>query len=338
MKNSPIKFVIELLVPVALIIAYFLIADPYKIIWHYDVFFPEVGSSKVGLDHDYVSVCTYDNYNDSLHYDSFILGNSRSRYYLVEDWKKYIGDSSVCYHMDASNETLEGVWLKLKYVSQRSRIKNCLLILDPYILAEAHVNKSSLIFFPAPQTTPEKDWFQFWASGFKSFVNPKFLASYTYLLLFGKESSLAKKDGVFDLTTRHYDYRWNETTWPEKEMAISNGTYYQGKIMDYFSKRYSIIEEEDSTIYGEQALLLDRIHSLLVKSDASFRIIISPTYDKRKFNRDDYERLCQIFGNCNVFDFSGDNWITDDYHNFYDISHYRPTIADTLMSIAYNKQ
>ena len=177
MKNSPLKFVLELFTPVVIIVCYYIIADPFALIWHYDVFFPEDGGSKTGRDYDYVSVCTFDNYNDSLLYNSFLFGNSKSRYYKVENWKKHLDSTAVCYHMDASNETLEGVWLKVKYVSQKAQIKNCLLILDTLILSDVKVNKSSYTFYPAPQTTPEKDRLDFWITGFP-------LASYFIGLIF----------------------------------------------------------------------------------------------------------------------------------------------------------
>lgn len=335
MKNRPLKFVLELFVPVVLVIVYYIIADPYKIIWHYDTFFPEEGSSIVGLDHDYVSVATFDNYNDSLNYNSFIFGNSRSRYYQVEDWKKYLDSNAVCYHMDASNETLEGIYLKMKYVSERAPIDNCLLILDTYILAETKTSREKLIFFPAPQTTPENDYIRFLFTGFKSFVSPKFFFSYTKFLLLGQVSREAAKDGVFDVTIRHYDYRWNETTWPEKEKAIANDSYYQGKVMDYFKERPVSVCYAQQCIFEEQEKLLKEIFAVLYSSKANYKIIISPGYDQSKLNKEDSQMLCSVFGVDNVFDFSGKNDLTEEYQNFYDISHYRPNIAAAILDSVY---
>ena len=335
MNNRPLKFVLELFIPVVLVILYYLIADPYKIIWHYDTFFPEEGSSIVGLDHDYVSVATFDNYNDSLHYNSFIFGNSRSRYYQVEDWKKHLDSNAVCYHMDASNETLEGIFLKLKYVSERAPIDNCLLVLDNFILPETKTSRDKLIFFPSPQTTPEKDYLVFLVSGFKSFVSPQFFYSYTKMLIFGQVSKKAVEEGVFDVAVRHYDYRWNETTWPEKERAIANDSYYQGKIMDYFKERPDTLTYATQCIYEEQRELINRIASILKTSKSNYKVIISPGYDQLKLNRKDYYVLCLVFGEDNVLDFSGKNDITDDYHSFYDISHYRPHIAAAILNSVY---
>lgn len=335
MKNRPLKFVLELFIPVVIVIIYYIIADPYKIIWHYDAFFPEEGSSIVGLDHDYVSVANFDNHNDTYHYNSFIFGNSRSRYYLVEDWKKHLDSAAVCYHMDASNETLEGIYLKLKYVSERAPINNCLLVLDNYILSETKTSRDKLIFFPAPQTTPEKDYLKFLVTGFKSFVSPKFFYSYTKMFLFGQVSKEAAAEGVFDVAVRHYDYRWNETTWPEKEKAISNDSYYQGNVMNYFKERPDTVTYAQQCILGEQEKLLKNIATILLSSGTNYKVIISPGYDQLKLSKDDYVILCSIFGEDNVYDFSGKNEFTEDYHHFYDISHYRPFIAAIILRFVY---
>lgn len=337
MKDRPLKFVLELFIPVILLVLYYIIADPYKIIWHYDAFFPEVGTSYVGLDHDYVSVATFDNYNDSLHYNSFIFGNSRSRYYQVEDWKKHLDSTAVCYHMDASNETLEGIYLKMKYVSERAPIENCLLVLDTYILPETKTRRDNLIFFPAPQTTPERDNLKFWIIGFKSFLSPKFLYSYTKLLLLGQVSKEAAEEGVFDVAVRHYDYRWNETTWPEKEKAIANGSYYQGKVLDFFKERPDTVTYAPQCVFGEQELLLKSIADILKTTHADYKVIISPGYDQLKLCKNDYYVLCNIFEAERINDYSGKNTFTEDYHNYYDISHYRPFVASEILNSLYKE-
>lgn len=335
MNNRPLKFVLELFIPVVIVILYYIIADPYKIIWHYDTFFPEEGSSIVGLDHDYVSVANFDNHNDTYHYNSFIFGNSRSRYYQVEDWKKHLESNAVCYHMDASNETLEGIYLKLKYVSERAEIDNCLLVLDTYILPETKTSRDKLIFFPAPQTTPEHDYLKFLVTGFKSFVSPKFFYSYTKMLLLGQVSKEAAEEGVFDVAVRHYDYRWNETTWPEKEEAIADGSYYQGKVMNYFGERPITQTYANQCIFEEQEKMLKEIAAILLSSNANYKIIISPGYNQLNLSREDYILLCSIYGEDRVYDFSGKNELTEDFHNFYDISHYRPFVADYIMESVY---
>ncbi|MFR4039483.1 MAG: hypothetical protein ACLTZT_18410 [Butyricimonas faecalis] len=42
------------------------------------------------LNEDYIGWKTYKNYRDSLHFDSFILGNSCTMAFLTSDWEKYL--------------------------------------------------------------------------------------------------------------------------------------------------------------------------------------------------------------------------------------------------------
>jgi len=57
---------------------------------------------------------------------------------------------------------------------------------------------------------------------------------------------------------------------------------------------------------------------------------------KQKLSVDDVEKLQNVFGRNNVYDFSGHNLFTKDYNNYYETSHYRPSVAADILSIIYN--
>jgi len=50
------------------------------------------------------------------------------------------------------------------------------------------------------------------------------------------------------------------------------------------------------------------------------------------------ELLEQIFGRENLFNFSGKNKLTESISNFYESSHYRPHVANEIMSIVYQEK
>ena len=54
-----------------------------------------------------------------------------------------------------------------------------------------------------------------------------------------------------------------------------------------------------------------------------------------KLNESDLIYLKDTFGEDNVFDFSGINEFTNDYRNYYEISHYRPHVARKILEIVY---
>ncbi len=69
--------------PVLAILAVYFVKDPFKVLYHYDSYFPQDGISYVVLNKDYVSTETFVNNYPTHHYDSYIFGNSRSMYYYV---------------------------------------------------------------------------------------------------------------------------------------------------------------------------------------------------------------------------------------------------------------
>lgn len=45
-----------------------------------------------------------------------------------------------------------------------------------------------------------------------------------------------------------------------------------------------------------------------------------------------------LFGENNIYDFPGVNSITEDYHNYYEDSHYRPCVARFILQTIYQKE
>ena len=72
--------------------------DPFRVVWHHEVFYDPDDSVWVNLNADYVATCTYDRRYAEEHYDAFIFGNSRSRYYPVADWRQHLPEGRHPYH------------------------------------------------------------------------------------------------------------------------------------------------------------------------------------------------------------------------------------------------
>ncbi|MFR7878069.1 MAG: hypothetical protein ACLU4J_17710 [Butyricimonas paravirosa] len=63
--------------------------DPFKVLREYKKY----DNDPIFLNEDYIGWKTYKNYRDSLHFDSFILGNSCTMAFLTSDWEKYLNGS-----------------------------------------------------------------------------------------------------------------------------------------------------------------------------------------------------------------------------------------------------
>src|SRR5678816_949928 len=102
-----VKFVVIIAIPSLLLLIPYLLYDPFKVLYQYDSFYEKGQQKEADVNAEYVAVETFLHNYQSLQYNSFIFGNSRSRFFEVADWSQYIG-SDRCFHFDASNETLYG--------------------------------------------------------------------------------------------------------------------------------------------------------------------------------------------------------------------------------------
>ena len=82
--------------------------------------------------------------------------------------------------------------------------------------------------------------------------------------------------------------------------------------------------------------MFKEIKNILERNKTNYKIVLSPVYDQIKFSRQDKKILKTIFG-AHLYDFTGANFITNDIINWYETSHYRPNIADTILNIIYTR-
>ena len=85
-----------------------------------------------------------------------------------------------------------------------------------------------------------------------------------------------------------------------------------------FPERDGTATIAEPAIFHRQRMVLDEIMEVLRRHGTSIRVLISPDYNQKKLHPDDREILQGIFGKENVYDFSGINEFTEDYHNYYD--------------------
>ena len=134
------RFVLKtlwMLSPLFPIAALYFVFDPFCVVREHEVFYNPADSVWVNLNADYVATCTYDRMYPSKHYDAVIFGNSRSRYYRVEDWKKHLPNGCSPYHFDAHNESLYALMRKVQYIESKGhKLKHALLVIDRFVLEQ----------------------------------------------------------------------------------------------------------------------------------------------------------------------------------------------------------
>jgi hypothetical protein len=314
--------------------------DPFKVVRHYDCYHESGKPMYVCPNKDVISTENWVNHYPEYQYDSYIFGNSRSIYYPVDTWKNYVHrEASKCYHFDAWGETLFGLSKKISFIDSRKvRIANALLVIDNALLNGA-VNSEGHIFQKDPKTSGQSP-LAFQIDCLKDFFDYNFLKAYFDFKLTGEVKEYMKRDFILDDRPFYYNYVSNEFRQDYSEELIRNDpqAYYAARAASFFPRDTTKQIISKAMIGKPQMELLDTIAAIFRRDQTQYRIVISPLYNQEKLNPADLRYLQQLFGEKYVFDFSGINAITNDEHNYYESSHYRPHVAKALMKIIYNDQ
>lgn len=314
--------------PVIVLLLAYMIDDPFRMYWPgEDLYDPD--ARKQCVNDAYRGIRWMNQYNDAMHYNSFIIGSSRSDFYYVDDWKQYIGENAGCFHFDQSGDNLLGGLQRVRYLYNRiNRIDNMLLIMDIEYLADMTPRKGHLFRQPW-QVTKEWDFFAYNWECIRAFYTKEYQRKFW---------GIDKEEKILPY---YYIPEYNELHKNEVEELLDTNpeAYYatlEGPYQLY--ERHYTDSVADPVIESKQRAALEELHSLLINGKTDYRIVISPLYNQIKLNPQDYKILVDIFGEGRVFDFSGVNEFTEDTTNYYEISHYRPRVCQQIMRIIYQNQ
>ena len=307
--------------------------DPFKVIGHYDNYYvPGDGGS---VNRNFVSTMNYLNKKDTYHYDSFIFGNSRSLFYRIEDWKKHLAPESSCYHFSESSGSINGLYYKLKLIDERGgSINNALLVVDHGLLRR--MEQDGVAYIMPPALTGNRNWLRFHGEHFMQWLNPRFLVCWAEFQATGKYKSYMTDFVVKGVNYKYYDPVTNEEPRGYQDSLLKAGTYYTKGVINGFKGKQTPSTSRKMIDKEEKLEKLMEMRKIFDKHHTNYKFIISPLYDQVKVNPEDYQTLCDIFGKEHIYDYSGVNAWTSDYHNYYEWSHYLPSIAAEVMDDAYS--
>lgn len=322
MKKLFLKSLV-LLFPFLVFTSYFFIADPMKII--HNITDP---TSKGVLMNDRLFLARYLE-NTNTQYNAFIFGSSRSKAFKTYHWKQFLNQNSKPFHMGVNDETLYGLERKLNFLdSMGFKISHALITLDHRLLSltkdhEAH------IFREYPSMTEETSA-SFYQRFYIAFLNPSFLKSYFSYLKTGhiKSESNFLWDPGFT-----YHHKTGDIDYTRMENAIKKDSilFYKTNRKDFYERTP---HESEQLIGKDSKVIWEKIHKILKKHHTEVKIIITPNYDQITINPDDLKYLKTMFSN-KVSNYSGKNGITDEIGNYYEHKHFKPFIANGILTLSY---
>jgi len=333
MKKVILKFLL-FTAPLIILISFFLIFDPFRIIYKYRDYSE---NHYVPLNTDFVSSEVYLKNRDKYKYDSFIFGSSRTIAYKTNSWKHFLPNSANPFVFNASCESIFGIYTKIVYLDKiGTDINNCLILICPDCTFDYESDSQGHLFIKHP-TIAGTSWFNFYKVFIKDYFDFGFLENYFHFLITRKY--IPEMNGYIDCSKIKYDTVTNDVRLIDQDNEIKRNPnrYYKEKAKIFYD-RDSIILPAKIQISKKQIAMLNEIKLIFKKHHTDYKIIISPLYSQISLNKKDLLTLQNIFGKDSVFNFSGKNSFTSKKENYFESSHYRPILGDTLMSIVYKKQ
>ena len=325
--------------PVWLVLAFYAWTDPFGVVHHYDSYYqPHDSSLVVSRNVDFVSTETFIRNYPRYHYDSYIFGGSRSGFFQVAYWQQFLLQGASTFHFNASEESLLGVAGKVAYIDKlHAPLRNALFVMDHQLLAGI-TNPSASLTIKHPAISGDS-WLSFHLAFVKAFFDRRFIVSWCDYKITGRTKPYMLKQGALRRSYIIYDDRHNEMTMQSLADSLNKDTARYYKVRARFFTRRPEKERIGRPVIGaKQEAMLQDIAAVLQQNKTSFRIVINPLYDQVKLAPQDLAVLYRIFGKENVYDFSGKNDITESKYNYYEYSHYLPSVANRIMDSIYTKR
>ena len=250
------------------------------------------------------------------------------------EWEKYLvpGDRAIRLFGDA--ESMKAISLKLRALDREgAEIKNVLMILDRISLSRFELLTGAGHILPA--TVSGRNPLTMQLEFLQAFATPDFLFPYLKYRITGNVEPDMKRMNPHG---RIRDSKNNDAFNPREKQIEQEGEAYWENRKKEFPERDGTATIAEPAIFHRQRMVLDEIMEVLRRHGTSIRVLISPDYNQKKLHPDDREILQGIFGKENVYDFSGINEFTEDYHNYYEAGHYRPLLGNKLLERIYKRQ
>lgn len=318
--------ILPIIIIIFLIIGYF-VFDPLKVLYWHDSY------SHTHANRDYYTIETFNKRYPKEKYNSFIFGSSRTLAFRPSTWIKYLEDDSKPFMMDGYAENIYGIYHKIKYLdSLNIDIKNALIILDVDATLVNVEPIKGFLYTKHPLVSGKSKW-GFQREQFEAYCNINLILRY-YLYKFGnvKNNFVYKYIGNIRASV---DSISNELRREDLEKEIKeNVNFFDRPVFYPRPDSVRIVRGQiDNTRYN----MLKDIADIFKKHGTNYKIIIGPDYDQKKYDEEDQDKLRTIFGNSNIFNFSGKNKFTESKYNYYENSHYRPLVGDSIMKYIYSR-
>lgn len=328
--------------PLLLVLLWYVCADPYKVLRHYDSYLPDPAEypARIGMNKGMVTVNNFaDRLAHGYSYNAFIFGSSISCYYDASLWQQLADTSgrARAYHFDSSSESLQSMADKVEYLDRLGQpLDFALVILDPIIMGGEEADGPAFASPPALRPSPAAliHWHY---TFFRAAANADFLKSWIPARITGIPVHNGR-NMIFEPQPIVYDPAANQESLPAWDSLISNNpeAFYSEHRLSPSPSEISISQP---VLAGRRAEALRRIARTFRKHHTDYQIVIGPNRMKTVLNPADLRLMQAIFEADRVHDYSFTlvHELEQDTL-MYDNTHYRPVFAERLMRQIYQRR
>lgn len=318
------------LMPFLLIIILYISFDPFMVIHEYKDFNKK---SYIPKNRDYVSTEVFLLNVDKYKYDSYIFGSSVALFVRPSDWRTILPKGSAVYSFDASRENIIGIWSKIRYIDQKKySLKNAVLVID-YNYAFEKLDEDNVLFLKDPRVL-HSSRYKFHYKHFIRIFDFRFIMAlidyeiHKEFKPYMTDYLLNERSFLDPVTNEFVDFSI------EEELRNDSIGYYERR-SNKFTEREGVYCEYKQQISSLHITMLNEMKSIFDQHKTVYKIIIAPNYSQISFNKHDLGILEDVFGEENVFDFTGINSISEDKSNFYDPLHFKVYIGKHILDSIY---
>lgn len=324
MKRFIIHILLLIGIPLGLLIGTYVLLDPYRIVFPYSVsYFNEKPLAKT--NREYLSIKQFENNCQTRIYDSFIIGSSRTCAFNSYQWQKYLNTDNNPYIFTSWRENMPGIHQKILYLDKMGvDIKNVLLVLDCGEQYTFNISKGDAPLTNHYYKLSGQTQLGYQMDYFKAFAS-KPSKWFTYI----QDAKAKNKTIVFDTITND-SHLGNDTIsmCPLSNMTIDRTNWEIRTLEDMLPPLINL----------EMENLLKEIQQIFMKHDTDCKIIICPNYFRWKINSQDFTNLSYIFGEDNIFDYSGEHPIASEDYHYNDVEHFNSNVAWRIIEDLYNNK
>lgn len=321
-------FLLPLLLLGLILVGTFFIFDPFGVLTSRE----DYKGSLVAYNEDFLATERYVKKKDI--YNAFIFGSSRAGCgFSVDSWKQYLPKESVPFLFAASNEGIFGIHGKIKLIDEsQGKLDQVLILIDVDQTFKRVTNSSGHLYIKHPLVSKESNQ-RFVLEYLKDYVFSGFFVAYLDYKIFGTQRAYMNGylDFSADTSLRHEPF----SVMKREQAILKEGENYFLSRKNLFYDRPVKLENADKRIQSSAFAMLKEIKQLFDKHKTDYQIIIGPLYDQKKIHPEDKEALENIFGSQHVHDYSGKNRFTENYKNYYEPSHYRVHVGDSILAEVY---